>query len=393
MSRGRILFVLLSLALVVPLASSGVRRALAEDDDRDSLYKELSVFSEVLHLIRRAYVDEIQPERLLEAALDGAADALDPLSTFVPAESLEAYAAAREVGSGHSGLTVIKERGVAVVVAVAHGSPGEAAGIQGRDALVEIDGESTRLKPLWQIQSILAGKPGTRLEIEVMRRGQPHQMELGLAAYARRPVTLAEVDGAFKLRLHDCDPATVGEAERALGALVEAGGDRLLVDLRGLAGGDPSLAYGVGELFASGPLGALRDRSGELESFTGDAEPIWQGPMVVLIDRGTMGCAEVLATILRQAGDAQLVGLPSRGHAGRMEMLALSTGAGLLTTGAFYSGPDGEPLAQAIEPDTRVEDPLRLFDDDDEQPETDLILERGLELLRSLEPEPLKRAA
>ncbi len=395
MSRGRILFVLLSLALVVPLASTGVRRAVAEDGGGDSLYKELSVFSEVLHLIRRAYVDEVEPETLLTAALDGAADALDPLSTFVPAEALEAYAAAREVGSSRSGLTVIKQRGVALVVAVAPGSPGEAAGIQGRDALVQIDGESTRLKPLWQLQSLLAGEPGTSLEVEVLRRGQPHQMELELAAYPRRPATLEEVEGASRLRLHDCEPATVAEAARAVGALAEAGGDRLLIDLRGVAGGDPSLAYGVGELFARGPLGSLRDRSGELESFTGDAEPVWQGPMVVLIDRGTMGCAEVLATILKQSAEAQLVGLPSRGHAGRMEMLTLSTGAGLLTTGAFYAGPDGEPLAQAIEPDTRVEDALRLFDDDDDddQPEADLILERGLELLRSLEPEPLKRAA
>lgn len=392
MTRGRFLFLLLSLTVVVPLLSTGVRRALAEDGDGDSLYKQLSVFSEVLHLIRRAYVDEVVPERLLEAALDGAADALDPLSTFVPAESLPAYAAARAVGSGHSGLTVVKERGVTMVVAVAHGSPGAAAGIEGRDALVGIGGESTRLMPLWQIQSLLAGEPGTRLAIEVLRRGQPHEMELVLAAYPRSPAALERLDGAARLKLHDCEPATVGETERALAELAETGADRLLVDLRGVAGGDPSLAYGLGELFTSGPLGSLRDRDGEIETFAGAEPPLWQGPMVVLIDRGTMGCAEVLAAILRQARDAQLVGRPSRGHAGRMAMLTLSTGAGLLTTDAFYAGPDGEPLARSLEPDTRVDD-MPLAFDDEERPQTDLILERGLELLRSLEPEPLKRAA
>ena len=143
MSRSRILFFLLSLTLVVPLVSTGVRRALAEGSGEDSLYKQLSVFSEVLHLIRRAYVDEVSPEMLLAAALDGAADALDPLSTYVPADALPAYAAARRVGSGHSGLTVIKERGIAVIVAVADGSPAHEAGIEGRDVLVEING--TRL--------------------------------------------------------------------------------------------------------------------------------------------------------------------------------------------------------------------------------------------------------
>ena len=392
MTRGRLVFLILSLTLVVPLLSSGLRRALAEGSGEDSLYKQLSVFSEVLHLIRRAYVDEVSPEMLLAAALDGSADALDPLSTFVPAESLSAYAATREVGSGHSGLTIVKERGVAVVVAVAHGSPGALAGVQGRDVLVEIAGGSTRRMPLWEIQSILAGAPGTKVPIEVLRRGQPQRLELELAAYARSPATLEELDGESVLRIFDCQPATIGEAEKALVGLAAAGQERLLVDLRGVAGGDPSLAYGVGELFASGSLGSLRDRNGEIESFAAAGPPAWQGPMVVLIDRGTMGCAEVLATILKQSGDAHLVGQPSFGHAGRMEMLTLSSGAGLLTTDAFYTGEDGEPLARALEPDTRAGDGARGFGGGD-QPEADLILERGLELLRSFEPEQQRRAA
>ena len=391
MSRGRILFFLLSLTLVVPLLSSGLRRARAEDGGEDSLYKQLSVFSEVLHLIRRAYVDEVSPEILLAAALDGAADALDPLSTFVPAESLPAYAAARQIGSGHSGLTLVKERGIALVVAVAHGSPGEQAGVEGRDVLVEIDGASTRRMPLWEIQSILAGEPGTSVAIEVLRRGQAHEMEIALAAYPRSPATLEQQDDLSVLRIYNCEPSTIGEAEKALTGLAEAGGERLLIDLRGVAGGDPSLAYGLGELFASGPLGSLRDRKGEIESFAGDGQPVWQGPLVVLIDRGTMGCSEVLATVLKQSGDAHLVGQPSLGHAGRMGMLTLSNGAGLLTTDAFYSGRDGEPLAQALEPDTRVGDGARALAED--QPPTDLILERGLELLRSLEPEQQRQAA
>jgi carboxyl-terminal processing protease len=392
MSRGRIVFVLLSLTLVVPLLSTGLRRALAEDGGEDSLYRQLSVFSEVLHLIRRAYVDEVSPEMLLGAALDGAADALDPLSTFIPAESLPEYIAARAVGSGHSGLTIVKERGVALVVAVADGSPGESAGVKSRDALVEIDGNSTRRMPLWKIQSILAGEPGAKIAVEVLRRGQPRNLELELAAYARSPTRLELLDGESVLRIHDCEPAAVGEAERALAELVESGAGRLLVDLRGVAGGDPSLAYGVAELFANGPLGSLKDRNGEIESYAGGAPPVWQGPMVVLIDRGTMGCAEVLATVLKQSADAHLVGQPSFGHAGRVDVLALSGGGGLLTTDAFYTGVDGQPLASALEPDTRESDAPREFNAD-ELPLSDRILERGLELLRSLEPEQQRRAA
>lgn len=390
MSRGRQVFFLLSLAVVVPLLSAGLRRAGADGGGEDSLYKQLSVFSEVLHLIRRAYVDEVSPESLLAAALDGTADALDPLSTFVPAEELQAYAAVRSVGAGHSGLTIVKERGFTAIVAVAPGSPGATAGVKPRDALVEIDGVSTRRMPLWRIQSILAGEPGTRVAIEVMRRGEGLPLELELAEYARTPVSLEERDGGRVLRIHDCEPATVGEVDRALAGLEAAGVDRLLVDLRGVATGDPGLAYAMAELFASGPLGSLRDRAGEIASFSAAGPPVWQGPLVVLIDRGTMGCAEVLASVLKQSGGAQLVGQPSRGHAGRMEMLRLSGGAGLLTTDAFYTGVDGEPLAQSLQPDTRVGEAAR---GDGDQPPADLILERGLELLRAIEPGEQRLAA
>ncbi len=391
MSRGRVTFLLLSLALVVPLLSTGLRRALAEGDGEDSLYKQLSVFSEVLHLIRRAYVDEVAPEKLLAAALDGAADALDPLSTFVPAGALEEYAAARAIGASRSGLVVVKERGIALVVAVAPGSPAEQAGVEGRDVVVEIDARPTRRMPLWEIQSVLAGEPGTRLELALLRRGQPERVELELAAYPRAPARLSELDGEAVLRIPDCEPVTVAETAVALSDLAAGERRRLLVDLRGVAGGDPAIAYAIAEQFARGPLGSLRDRGGEITGYAGEREPLWQGPLVVLIDRGTMGCAELLATVLRQSAGAQLVGQPSFGHAGRMEMLPLSSGAALLTTDAFYAGPDGEPLSDALTPDLQVSAATGFGDDD--RPLADIMLERGLELLREIDGVPEQQAA
>ncbi len=392
MSRGRIAFFLLSLALLVPLLSSGLRRALAAGAGEDSLYKQLSVFSEVLHLVRRAYVDEVSPETLLAGALDGAADALDPLSTFVPAEALVEYAQARAVGSAHSGLTVVKERGITLVVAVAPGSPGADAGVEARDALVKIDGAPTRRMPLWRIQSILAGGPDSRLTMELVRRGQPVEVELVLTPFARRPAVLEEREGEAVLRLFDCEPATGAETQQALEAVAAAGRQRLLVDLRGVADGDPSVAYRIGELFAAGKLGALLGRSGEVAEFESSRQPLWQGPLVVLIDRGTMGCSEVLAAILKQSAGAVFVGQPSFGHAGRLELLPLTGGARLATTDAFYTGPDGRALAEALMPDNRVSEFSRRFGEG-ERPLADMILERGLELLKSLEPGSSREAA
>ena len=92
MNRSRILFFLFSLAVLLPIISGTLSRAATDQPaDDDALSKHLSVFSEVMSLIRRAYVEETSIDELLAGALEGATDALDPLSTFVPADSLGAY--------------------------------------------------------------------------------------------------------------------------------------------------------------------------------------------------------------------------------------------------------------------------------------------------------------
>ncbi|MEM6455381.1 MAG: S41 family peptidase, partial [Acidobacteriota bacterium] len=111
-----------------------------------------------------------------------------------------------------------------------------------------------------------------------------------------------------------------------------------------------------------------------------NVRPRFAGRLVVLVDRGTQGPAEVLATVLRQRADATLVGEQTFGHAGRQTLIALSNGGRLLLTDAFYAGPDGTPLHEPLEPDERVRifDQLQLGDDDTVDP----VLDRAIELLR-----------
>ena len=110
MSKSRALFLLISVACLVPFMAASL--SLADDDETDSLYKQLSVFSEVLSLIQRVYVEETAVGSLLGGALEGATDALDPLSTFIPPSAVEGYAAVRDVGASRSGLRVAKDRGI-----------------------------------------------------------------------------------------------------------------------------------------------------------------------------------------------------------------------------------------------------------------------------------------
>ena len=394
MSRSRVIFFLVSILLVLPILGDTLLRAAErkEPSDEDSFYKYLSVFTEVLGLVRQAYVDQPEMDTLIAGALDGTTDALDPFTIYVPAKEVESYLNARTVGLRNSGLVLLKEHGILYVVATEKGSPAEAAGVKAGDIVAEVNGRTTRTMPLWEVQEILAGKPGTKVAMEMVRVGEPVPLSFELKPFDPPPVGLSEVEGAPMLRIPSFEK---GAADRVKALLQENAAktrEGLLVDLRGVSSGEVDVAYEIAELFASGDLGSLKRRDKELETYSGSEQPVWQGKMVVLVDRSTLGAAEVLATVLRQKVKAELVGERTFGHAGRLGTADLSSGGRLLFTEAFYTGPDREPLQEALKPDLLVDERSRTYLEKD-VPMTELILLRAVRRLRGQDTEPAQRAA
>lgn len=394
MTRNRLLFFALSVALVLPLVTGTFLAASARGEGAgdDSLYKYLAVFTEVLTRIRDNWVEPIDVETLMDGALDGTTDALDSFSLYIPPDAVDAYLATQEVGSRHSGLVLLKDRGILYVAGVEQGSPAAGAGLRVGDIIAKLDGEPTRLMPLWQAREVFAGPPERKLVVEVIRYGESEERTLTLGLFEAPEPHLESRRGAGVLRISDLGPRTGEGVEKALAGALESRQDRLLVDLRGTAGGDPEVAYSVAALFTSGDLGALERRDTTLTTFTSDQPPRWQGRIAVLVNRGTLGAAEILATVLRQKLGATLVGERTFGYAGRQTMASLSSGGRLLYTDAFYTGPDGEPLRESLQPDLRVDDRSRLFDDSQEL-EEDPILERGLSVILGEEEVPAQEAA
>src|SRR6202035_2023266 len=393
MNRSRIVFLVLSAALVLPILAGTLLRASEEREavQEDSLYKYLSVFSEVLGLVRQAYVDEPDMSGLMAGALDGTTDALDPFSIYVPADQVATYQDARAVGRRYSGIALLKERGVAYVLAVEKGSPASQAGVKVGDIVAKIDGRSTRLMPLWQIQEILARAPGTHVPMEMVRVGETVKASFDLKPFDPPPASLGEAKGAPLLRIPSFVRETPAQVREALAKGKDRVHGRLLIDLRGVASGEPESAYSTAELFATGDLGVLAGRSGPAQSFAASGPPVWNGKMVILVDRGTLGAAEIFATVLRQKAGAELVGERTFGHAGRQGSLDLSSGRRLLYTDAFYTGPDKKPLKEALKPDLLVDERARTYLEKD-VPIDDLILDRAVRRL-SGEAEPAKKAA
>jgi carboxyl-terminal processing protease len=357
-------------------------RAASRDQspEDDSLYKYLSVFTEVLGLVRQSYVDAPKMDELMAGALDGTTDALDPFSIYVPASEIDRYLEARHTAWRHSGLTLLKEHGIAYIVAVEKDSPAGKAEVKPGDIMAKIGDRTTRTMPLWEIQEVLAGRPGTKIDMEMIRLGEPVKVSFALQPFETPTPSLTELEGAPVLRIPTFDAETAGRVKALLEANAAKTRHGLLIDLRGVSSGDPELAYAVARLFTKGDLGALTRRAEELQTWAANEPPVWQGKTVVLVDRGSLGAAEVLATVLRQKIKAELVGERTFGYAGRQGSADLSTGGRLLFTDAFYTGPDKQPLNKELTPDLLVDERSRTFLEKD-VPMSELILKRGVRRL------------
>ena len=447
--KGRLLFTLASFLTVLLMVSATLTAASNRqeaDGSGDSLYKNLSIFMEVFGLVNKAYVDEPETERLMGGALEGALDALDPFSQYIPAADVARFAEVRAVGRARSGMLILKEQGVAYVVAVDEGSPAQEAGLVSGDILSIIDGQSTRGLPLYLIQELLTAETGTVLEIERLRQGSKTMIDLTLGPYAQGGVELSSHKGVAVLRIAGFHENTYGDVEASLEALasgalpdpVETG--KLVIDLRGVAGGDGEAAYKVAGLFSKGELGKLVGRAGDVRVFNADGEPAWKGEtvspvtypvavpdpepettdsdsgasddaaavdgasedgapddaaaadgssadgasedgeggeetetasgpepsdLVLLVNRGTQGAAEILVAVLEQTLNAVLVGEGTFGHSGMQEIVTLSDGGEVHLTRAFYTGPDGRLLDTSRPADLRVRDRLLVEEEDE----------------------------
>src|SRR5579864_2017536 len=454
MNRSRLLFLVFSSLLVLPMLMAlvvaadpgtgrradwrkgargphGERAESTEEDTFDTYLKYLKVFSEVLGLIRDTYVDEPNTDALMAGALEGVTDAMDPFSVYVPGAAVPGYVKALATGKSLSGLALLKERGATLVMSVEKGSPADAAGLKVGDLVAKLDGTSTRTTPLWEMQEALAGPPGTKVSLEVIRLGAPVQATFDLKPFTPPAVSLSQVGEAPETaetadssgtaetpagsagaagKKHAAPPAPqapksspngqgektatvlripsfrAGTADQVRGELGPRGTAgrtpgsaeaKLLIDLRGVSSGDPEQAYEVAKLFAGGDLGAMLRRKQELRRFESSDTPVWQGRLVVLVDHGTAGPAEVFASVLQQRAGAELVGERTLGYAGHRSTADLSTGSRLFFTDAFYTGPDKKPINEPLKPDLLVSERNRTFLEKD-VPMSELILRRGV---------------
>ena len=347
----KILLLAVSVVLVVSIFlgvnSSGVNAA---SEPQDGAYRQINVYSEVLRHIQTDYVTEPNINAVTNGALRGLAESLDADSSYLSADDYKAYKADKG-GKAQVGINISKRFGYATVVSVVPGSPADKANLSDGDIIEAIGPQDTRDLSLVMIQLMLQGQPGTELTISVVRprKATPDKVVMTRVATTIPPVaeTMYENSSILYLKPGDLDHDHVQQIETKLKAMPKAGNKKVLLDLRDVAAGDMGEATRLANFFLkSGTIAVLEGQKVEKQTFSADASKAINttAPVVVLVNRGTAGPAELVAAALLDNKRAELVGERTFGEGAQQKTFELPDGSALILSVAKYESPDGKKL-------------------------------------------------
>lgn len=374
----------------------------AEVAGKDDAYENIALFTRVLEVVRRDYVDadKVAYEDLIHGALKGMLGTLDPHSEFMEPKKYEGLKEDTEGEFGGVGIIVSVKDNFLTVVAPIDDTPGFRAGIQPGDRIIKIDGRGSERVSVQDAVKRLRGKPGTDVTLTVFRPSTKQTKDHKLTRAVIPVDTVKDLNGRKEFTLLDHNTGYVrlvqfgektgSELDAALAKLDTKGMEALVLDLRGNPGGLLDQAVRVCEKFLA--RGALvvttegRNPGQKSEFRAGGRDHRTKLPLVVLVNGGSASASEIVAGCLQDTQRAVIVGEQTFGKGSVQSVVPLPNDAGLRLTTAKYYTPSHKVIHEkGITPDIVVE-----MSDEDER---DLALQRSPGGLDSLEGAERQRVA
>jgi carboxyl-terminal processing protease len=329
------------------------------------------------------YVEQPDMDSVMRGAMRGLAEGLDPDSAYLSQQQVRQVESGEQPGTADVGITLTHQYYLRVVSA-RDDSPAAKAGIRPGDFVRLIDSRPTRDMSAFEGQRLLAGSPGSKVKLTIIRGGStadPHIVEL-----ARETPPATEVrgrmqgDGIGYLRIAAFGRRAVEQLRSQVGSLTKSGATRLIVDIRNTAVGELTEGIAAARLFVpSGTLAVRETRSGQTKVAGEKGDGAVTLPVTLLVDSGTSGAAELFAAALTGNKRAETIGERTIGRTGIQEMVKLPDGSALWITATRYLTPAGGALlAKGLEPDVAVDQPEGDFGS---PPPADTILQRAIERL------------
>src|ERR1700674_1552220 len=328
----------------------------------DGSYRQMQVYSEVLSRVQSEYVEDPNIPKVTDGALHGLVESLDANSSYLTPAAYRAFKAHKSSVKGEIGATVSKRFGYADVVSVLPGSPAEKAGIEATDIFESIEGQSTRDMSLPEIRDALAGTPGSTVNVSVVRarKAEPQKMVITRDLVSIPPVSDKMLeDGIGYVKVDALTKGKSQEIAAKIKSLEKSGAKKLVLDLRNTSDGEESEGVATANLFLNhGTITYLQGQKFPREAFNADAsKAITALPVVVLVNKGTAGPAEVVAAAILENARGDVVGDKTFGDGSIQKTMELPDGSALILSIAKYYTPTGKAIQDtAVTPNVRVAD-------------------------------------
>ena len=356
----RRLFVILATLSVLPLAAQN------EDDAR-----QFQKLAQVFRYLSGLYVDEVEMKPVVEGAITGMLEELDPHSAYIGAEEMKGVQESFDGEFSGIGVEFNVLRDTVIVVNTIAGGPAERVGVRANDRIVRIDTLDAVGMSRTDVPKHLRGKTGTKVGIDVVRHGTPGRLHFVIV---RDKIPLNTVDASYLagegigyIKVNRFGRTTMDEFTEAYRKLGRPEG--LILDLRGNGGGLLEQAIGMAGFFL--PRGAVivstEGRAVPASSFRAqtNGEDL-KGRLVVLIDESSASASEIVAGAVQDWDRGVVVGRPSFGKGLVQRQIGLSDGSAVRITVARYHTPSGRVIQRPYEKGKRREyylDHLRRYDD------------------------------
>ena len=330
----------------------------------EKLYKKIDLFGEVLDKIKKEYVDDVDQSEMLDSAINGALQSLDPYSSYMGPELFKEIETDTKGEFGGLGIEVGMEAGVIKVISPIDDTPASKAGIKAGDYIVQIDGQQVQGKSLVEAVKMMRGPVGSKIKLTIRRKGEKKAIEKNII---REIIQIKSVEAKILkkniayLRLKSFNSNSSRQLIKEINNFETK--DKpvsYILDLRNNPGGLLTQAINVTDFFLDdGEILSTKGRR-TIENrrfFAKKGDRVKGKPLIVLINRGSASASEIVAGALQDHKRAIVLGENTYGKGSVQSVIPLSDGGGIRLTVSKYYLPSGKSISEVgVAPDIMVEE-------------------------------------
>lgn len=373
---------------------------LAQESAEAKTYQQLKLFGDIFDRIRLDYVEEVDDEKLIEAAIDGMLTSLDPHSSYLSPDDAADMRIQTRGAFGGLGIEVTQEDGFVKVVTPMDDTPADLAGMQPGDFITHVDGEGLLGLTLSEAVDLMRGPVGSKIIITVVREGEPEPFDVTIIRDTIKLTAVRDrsIGETVVLRVSTFNDQTYPNLKDGIKTQIEAAGgieniNGFVIDLRNNPGGLLNQAIMVSDAFLEkGEIVSTRGRDpSQADRWNARKGDLAQSkPIVVLINGGSASASEIVAGALQDHRRAIVVGTKSFGKGSVQTVMPIpGDGAMRLTTARYYT-PSGRSIqALGVSPDIIVEQPRQAPKEDDGEEDSSRSARSEADLRGSLDNDSL----